>query len=535
MIILHNANIYAPDHPDATALVIDRDRILAIGSDADILDGFSPASRVINLDGKTVWPGLIDAHVHLRQLAESVSMIDCETSTLEECLSRVKRAADQLLEGAWIKGHGWNQNRWQDGFGTAAMLDCVSGGRPAYLTAKSLHAAWANSRALQMAGIDVHTPDPPGGTIQRDAKGQPTGILLEAGAMGLVEAVLPKPSPGETIAKLTNLMPKLWAVGLVGVHDFDDFNCWSALQTINQKGTTSLRVHKSIPFDHLDEFIKAGLRTGFGHNRLNLGGVKLFSDGALGPQTAAMHAPYEGTHTTGELLLTEDELVEIGRLAVDHGIALAVHAIGDRANHIVLNAYERLRAYEEDHHLPHLSHRIEHVQIVDPADLPRFAQLGIIASVQPVHAPSDMIMADRYLGRRANHAYAYRSILASGAAYALGSDAPVEPFNPFLGLHAAVTRRRLDGSPGPEGWYPGQRLSLEEALTGFSHSPAVISGQGRQLGKISPGYAADFILLESNPFTMDPHQLGYIQPLATFIGGQCVFNTTGIPFDAVLS
>ena len=533
MIILHNANIYAPDHPGATALVIDQGRFSAIGPDAEILDGFSPMARVINLEGKTIWPGLIDAHVHLRQLAESVSMIDCETSTLEECLSRVKTAADQLPEDAWIKGHGWNQNRWESGFGNAHMLDSVSGDRPAYLTAKSLHAAWANSRALQLAGIDAHTPDPPGGTILRDAEGHPTGILLEAGAMGLVEAVIPKPSPDETITKLTALFPKLWAFGLVGVHDFDDFACWKALQAIDQARATPLRVHKSIPFDHLDAFINAGLRTGFGHDRLNLGGVKLFSDGALGPQTAAMQAPFEGTQTTGDLLLNEDELVEIGRLAVDHGIALAVHAIGDRANHIVLNAFEHLRAYEEDHHLPHLPHRIEHVQIVDPSDLPRFAQLGIVASVQPVHAPSDMIMADRYLGKRAQHAYAYHSLLASGAAYALGSDAPVEPFNPFLGLHAAVTRRRLDGSPGPEGWHPGQRLSLNEALYGFSHSPALISGQGSLLGKISPSFAADFILLESDPFAIDPHQLGHIQPVATFIAGQCVFKTTDIPFDPV--
>lgn len=532
MIIFHNANIYSPDHPGATAIVIDRGRFLSVGSEDEILDGFSTNARVINLNGKTIWPGLIDAHIHLLQLAETISIVDCETATRQECLSRVKNAADLLPESAWVRGHGWNQNQWEDGFGTAYLLDSVCSGKPAYLTAKSLHAAWANRKALQLAGIDAHTPDPPGGIIQRDETGQPTGILFEAGAMNLVETVIPKSTPSENFAKIKALMPQLWKVGLVGVHDFDDFDCWLALSAIYQEESTQLRIHKSIPFDHLDAFIKAGLRTGFGDEGLNLGGVKLFSDGALGPQTAAMHTPYEGTTKTGTLLLTEDEIVEIGCMAVDHGIALAVHAIGDRANHVVLNAFERIRAYEEHHHLPHLPHRIEHVQIIDPEDLPRFAQLGIIASVQPVHAPSDMAMADRFLGLRAEHAYAYRSILDYGAAYVLGSDAPVEPYNPFQGLHAAVTRCRLDGSPGVDGWHPSQRLSLDEALVGFSHAPAMISGHGHRLGNISPGFEADFIILNEDPFKIDPQALGEIQPMATFISGICKFNGSDLPFDA---
>jgi hypothetical protein len=459
-------------------------------------------------------------------------MVDCETTTRQECLSRVKNAADLLPEDTWVKGHGWNQNQWKDGFGTTHLLDRVCGGRPAYLTAKSLHAAWANSQALHLAGIDSHTPDPPGGAIQRDEDGQPTGILFESGAMSLVEAVIPKSSPAENITKIKSLLPELLKVGLVGVHDFDDFDCWLALQALFQQETDPFRIHKHIPFDHLDAFINAGLRTGFGDEQLSLAGVKLFSDGALGPQTAAMHNPFEGTQNTGTLLLDENDLVEIGCFAVEHGIALAVHAIGDRANHIVLNAFEQIKAYEENHHLLHLPHRVEHVQIIDPVDLPRFAKLGIVASVQPIHAPSDMLMADHFLGARANHAYAYRSILESGAAYVLGSDAPVESFNPFQGLHAAVTRRRLDGSPGDDGWHPSQRLSLEQALIGFSHAPAVISGHGHRLGKISPGFAADCILLNEDPFNIDPQTLGNIQPLATIIDGVCKFNTSEYPLNA---
>jgi len=529
MILFYNANIYAPGHPDATALVIDHDRFLAVGTDAEILDVFSATSQVINLHGKTLWPGLIDAHLHLRQLAESVMMVDCETATRHECLLRVKNAAKQLPGNAWVRGHGWNQNQWNEGFGNAYLLDSVCGNKPAYLTAKSLHAAWANSQALRLAGIDAFTPDPPGGELQRDQEGRPTGILYEAGAMQLVEAVIPKPSLMEDSAKIKSLLPKLWEVGLIGVHDFDDFACWLALQAIRQEGSTPLRVHKHIPFDHLDDFIHAGLHTGYGDDQLSIGGVKLFSDGALGPQTAAMQEPYQGTQSVGTLLMSEEELVQIGIFATTHGVATAVHAIGDRANHIVLNAFERIRAYEEMHNLLHLPHRVEHVQIIDPEDLTRFKKLGIIASVQPIHAPSDMLMADRFLGERAQYAYAYRSILESGATIVLGSDAPVESFNPFYGLHAAVTRQRRDGTPGKEGWHPAQRLSLEEALKGFTQTPALISGHAKDLGKISPGFQADFILLNDDPFKINPQALANIQPLATFIAGECKFNAPGSP------
>lgn len=531
MIIFHNANIYAPENPSATAVVIDHGRFIALGPDTEIMDAFSRRSRVINLQGRTVWPGLTDAHVHLRLLAESMAMVDCETSTVQECLSRVKKAADQLPEDAWLRGHGWNQNQWVDGFGTAQLLDTVCEGRPAYLTAKSLHAAWANSSALQLAGIDSLTPDPPGGVIQRDVHGQPTGILFEAGAMELVDAVIPQPSPADTINKINAVLPELWKVGLVGLHDFDDYSCWIALQSIFQDNTTPIRIRKHIPFDHLDAFISAGLRTGYGDDRLSLRGVKLFSDGALGPQTAAMFEPFDGTENSGALLLEEDELFEIGQQAVAHGIALAVHAIGDRANHIVLNAYERLRAYEAKHDLPQLPHRIEHVQIIDPTDLPRFAQLGIIASVQPVHAPSDMTMADRHLGTRTKNAYAYRAIIDAGATCVFGSDAPVEPVNPFYGLHAAVTRCRLDGSPGPEGWHAEQRVSLEEALNSFTYAPAVICGKGDRMGKISPGYHADFIILEEDPFITESHALGNLLPLATFIAGKCKYQSSSLHVD----
>jgi len=256
--------------------------------------------------------------------------------------------------------------------------------------------------------------------------------------------------------------------------------------------------------------------------------VKLFSDGALGPQTAAMKQPYAGSRKVGALLLQEEDILETGKRAVSHGLGLTIHAIGDLANHIVLNAFKKLRSYEEEQGLPHLKHRIEHVQILDPADLPRLDELNIIASVQPIHAPSDMQMADRYLGKRSEYAYAYQSLIKSGAPFALGSDAPVEPINPFLGIHAAVTRQNLAGEPGPEGWHPGERLSLSQALEGFSHRPAEITSRGHQFGQIKAGLQADFILLEQNPFELAPSSLHQIRPLATFIQGKPVYQSESL-------
>jgi len=524
MKIFYNANIYTPNRPKATAFAVDHGFFTALGSDQDIIDHGLNVEQKTDLRGKTIWPGLTDAHVHLKLLADSIAMVDCETKTLDGCLRRVKTKADQLSENSWVRGHGWNHNRWEKGYGTAKLLDSVTGGRPAYLTAKSLHAAWANNQALKLAGIDSQTPDPPGGIIQRDQEGNPTGILFESGAMSLVESIIPKPAQKEIISNIKSLLPELWKLGLVGLHDFDSFDCWQALQYLHQAQELKLRIRKNIPFEYFEHFIKAGLHTNYGDDWLQVGSLKLFADGALGPQTAAMKKPFVGGTNTGNLLLSENEIFSIGKGAVDNGISLAIHAIGDRANEVVSNAFSLLRTYEEENHLPHLPHRIEHVQIIDKEDLNRMKVLDIVASIQPVHAPSDMEIADRYLGIRAENAYAYRAMIESGAMIVCGSDAPVETVNPFYGLHAAVTRRRLNGSPGLEGWYPEQKISLDQALNGFSHNPAIISARGGHLGKIGVGYKADFIILDQDPFKIDSQEIANIKPMATFIEGNCVYK-----------
>lgn len=525
MLILFNANIYAPHLSTASALAVDKGRFVALGQDADILQGFPMAEKKIDMEGKTIWPGLTDAHVHLLKLAQSMVMIDCETNTLDECLDRIKNAAKGLPANVWIRGHGWNQNRWTSGFGTAAQLDTVCGGHPAYLTAKSLHAAWVNSAALAMAGITTQTKDPHSGRIQRGKHGKPTGILFEMDAMSLVESIIPEPTPDELITQIETVLPRLWELGLVGVHDFDGLNCWKALQELHQKGRLKLRVRKNIPAKELDVFLNAGLRTDYGDDWLHLGAVKLFADGALGPRTAAMQQPYESSNERGLLLLEEADILELGKQATSGGIGLSVHAIGDRANHVVLNAVEHLRQFEHAHGLTRLQHRIEHVQIIQPDDIPRLAQLDIVASVQPVHAPSDMEISNNHLGNRSKYAYAFQSLLANQATMVFGSDAPVEPINPFWGIHAAVTRQKVDGTPGKNGWHPEQRLSLSESIRGFSQTPALIARRHSHLGMISPGFKADFIILEEDPFGLDPSQLHKIKPIATFIEGECLYQS----------
>jgi hypothetical protein len=531
MKLLYNGQIYSPYHPNTTAMIIDHGHFIHLGTDETLSNLPLKFDQKINLDGKTVWPGLIDAHVHLLHLANSHSMIDCETKSQDACLERVRQAAKQVPEGAWVRGHGWNQNVWQQGYGNAQQLDQITEGRPAYLTAKSLHAAWVNSKALALAGINAETPNPPDGSIQRDGSGQPTGILFEAGGMRLIESIIPKPSNKVNVLKLKALLPECWRLGLIGVHDFDGMDCWQALQNLKQEGDLHFRVCKNVAFDDLEAFIKAGLRTGFGDDFLQIGQVKLFADGALGPQTAAMKQPYAGSQKVGTLLLQEAEIVKIGKYAVSHGLGLAIHAIGDLANHIVLNAFTKIRAYEAEHRLPHFNHRIEHVQILDPADLCRLAELDIVASVQPIHAPSDMTMAEQYLGERSIFAYAYQSLIESGAPYVLGSDAPVEPINPFQGIHAAVTRQNLAGQPGPKGWHPEQRLTLSQAVQGFTSRSAAIAHREASLGRILPGYKADFIILDQNPFNLPPAELHRIKPLATFIQGAPVFQSELLELD----
>jgi predicted amidohydrolase YtcJ len=524
--ILYNARVVTqnPAQPSASALAVDHGRVVMVGSDSEVLAQFEGKAEREDMGGKTIWPGLTDAHIHLQHYAFALQMIDCETTARAECLRRVAEKARASTPGEWIRGHGWNQNDWPEGFGTVQDLDEAAPENPVFLTAKSLHAGWANSAALRAAGITRATADPAGGKIGRDANGMPDGLLFET-AMELVYNAIPSAATEAVVSALETAQHNLWQYGITGVHDYDRSQCFAALQILQQQQKLRLRVVKSIPLDDLPHAAGLGLRTGFGNDMLRIGSVKLFADGALGPKTAAMLQPYEGeTDNTGILLLDNEQIFEHGQQAAANGLSMAIHAIGDRANHEVLLAYAQLRSYEREKGLPPLRHRIEHVQVLHPDDYGQLAALGVIASVQPIHATSDMLTADRFWGERSAGAYAFRTLLDGGTQICFGSDAPVESPNPFLGLHAAVTRQRVNGSPQDGGWYPRQRLSLEEALHGFTTGPAYAAGLEQQSGRLAPGYFADLIVLDTDPFTIPADSLHQVKPAATMLAGEWVWQ-----------
>lgn len=528
LLVIYNARVYTlnPDKPLVSALAIRADRIVAVGSEAETLGRTETNLTRIDLRGRVILPGLIDSHLHLERFARGLEMVNCETPTRQACLERVAEKARHTSAGEWICGHGWNQNEWPEGFGNAGLLDqATSGNNPVFLTAKSLHAAWVNSAALKLAGITPATPDPQGGKIERDAKGNPTGILLES-AMKLVESIIPEPSTEQLGEMIFKALPALWKMGITAVHDFDPQHCFSALQMLHAHNRLKIRVVKNISLENLPHAVEVGLQSGFGDDFLRIGAVKLFADGALGPQSAAMLQPYEGNPgNTGMLFLDAEKILDYGRKAAHGRLSLAIHAIGDRANRETLKAFTQLRQYEKKNHISGLRHRIEHVQILHPDDIAKLAKNKLIASVQPIHATSDWKTAERFWGSRSANAYAYGALSKSGAILSFGSDAPVESPNPFWGLHAAVTRRRQDGEPGKNGWHPEQCLSLEDALKAYTTGPAYAASLENRQGCLKPGYWADFIILEEDPFRMPVAELFRLSPIATMIAGEWVWRT----------
>lgn len=523
--IISNANIITLDdaQPRAEALAITGERIVAIGSDEELIDLGDANTIREDADGRTMIPGLIDAHIHWMWTALTLREVDLfEVPSREVALARVAQRAAELPPGSWIIGQGWTQESWADKrFPTAAELDRVSPEHPVYLRAKSAHAFWVNSAALRLAGIDGYTPDPDGGQIKRDAHGQPTGLLFENAARLITERI--PAYDVETISiQMLEAQRLALASGLTGIHDFDGPDSLNAEQLLRERGQLGLRVLKNINVDYIEHAHALGLRWGFGDNWIRLGGLKIFADGALGPRTALMIDPYEGESNNYGVRVTDPEaMLEWVSKASARGIPSTIHAIGDRAVREVLNVYEVLRQEEAARgEAPHTRrHRIEHVQIIHPDDKHRLAQLGIIASMQPIHATSDYRMADDYWGKRSEWAYNPRLQLDQGVVVAFGSDSPVDPFEPLRGIHAAVTRRRADGSPDTDGWYPQNRVSLKEALRGYTYGPAYAAGMEGRQGRLSLGSLADLVVLDQDITRVEPDTILDIEVLATMVGG----------------
>ena len=521
-LVLTNARFYTfnPDQPIAERVIIQNQKIIAAGSAGEIsLESF-PKGKISDLQGMTVLPAFTDSHIHFLEYGLSLRRVACETATMQECLQRVRERIEKTPEGKWVLGHGWNHNIWTDGLPEKQQLDHFSLNNPIYLTHKSLHSGWANSAALKAAGISKNSSDPQDGLIGRYDDGEPNGLVYES-AMRLVENAIPKPDEIEREAALIAAQTELQRFGISSVHDFDNWDCYETLARMEKEGILKLRVVKNIPFPNLDHAIDAGIMSGRGSELLSFGWLKLFADGALGPQTAAMLSPYAGSESTGMLFLDSEMLVEIGQKAMSAGISLAVHAIGDRANHEVLNGYAQLQECGFSR-TPNLKPRIEHVQLINTEDIPRLRQLGVTASMQPIHAITDRDMADRYWGERCENAYAWNSILRSDVNLIFGSDAPVESPNPFWGIHSAISRSSIGLEAARSAWTPHQRIKLNEAMAAYITQPHLIAKPGFNAGRLQEGYSADLVVLPSDLFSVPMEEITSIMPSATMVNGEWV-------------
>jgi predicted amidohydrolase YtcJ len=528
-LLLFNGRVYTmdPDRPRTQAVAVAGNRILAVGDNAELRPLLQSSGREIDLGGRAVIPGLIDSHVHFGSYSIGIhrGQVDLvNVPSKAEAIACVAESVGRTPPGRWIQGGGWNKNIWSEPvFPTAADLDAVTHEHPVALQDKSHHVLWVNSRAMELAGISSATDDPAGGEILRDESGQPTGTLLET-AGELVHAAIPDPDVDTYVDALRLGMETAQTLGLTGIHDPEDALVLAAFQELRTQGELGLRVLVHIPGESMEAAVRLGLCSGLGDEYVRIGGVKIFADGALGPQTAHMLAPYEHTRdNTGIPTHTSGDLHDLVRRAHDAGLSVTVHAIGDAANRTVLDA---IAASLPSHtRAPALPDRIEHVQVLHTDDLTRLAQLGVVASGQPIHATSDMEMAEDHWGARCSLAYAWRSLLETGAQLAFGSDCPIETMDPLAGIHAGVTRRRADGSPGSEGWIPDQRLTVTEALHAYTLGAASASGEAHLKGSLVPGKLADLVVLSRDIFEIEPMGILDTRVEMTVFDGQIVYRT----------
>jgi len=480
----------------------------------------------LDVHGRTVIPGLIDAHGHVMGLGDAALSLDLSgTNSLAEAQDALRRYAAGRPSPPWIRGGGWNQERWGLGrFPTASDIDAITPGRPVVLRRVDGHALLANSAAMAAAGIDAATKDPPGGRIERDAKGRPTGVFVDA-AQALIADAVPAPLPRDRDAALAKAQEILLGYGITATADMGtSVDDWQVMRRAGDAGRLRVRIISyagGIPA--LLSVAGTGPTPWLYDGRLRMIGVKLYDDGALGSRGAWLKAPYADARAQRGLPFLDDAKLRnlMSRAAMD-GFQTAVHAIGDAANAQVLDAIDELAGtYKGDRRW-----RIEHAQIVDPADLPRFAKNGMIASMQPVHQTSDRRMAEARLGPdRLGGAYAWKAMLDNGVPLAFGSDYPVESPNPFPALAAATSRQDAAGQP-PGGWQPQQAIGLAEAFRAFTATAAFAAFAEDRLGMLTPGHMADFLILDRDIFTAGLADLRAARPLETWIGGKRAWTAT---------
>ncbi len=508
-----------------TALAFDAGRVLEIGDSANLRAKYAMA-RVIDGQGKTLIPGLIDAHGHVVDLGlESVQIQLTGTTSLRQAQQIIRAYARDNPQRAWLVGEGWNQVIWNLGrFPTAKELDAAVADKPVAVDRIDGHAKWLNSRALRAAGITKETKDPVGGRIERDAAGNPSGVLVDK-AMDLVDTVIPQLSEADRMAALRAAMTLMNSVGLTGVGDAGvSANVIASYKHLADEGRLTVRVYAMIA-DTGEDFkvlSKNGPLLGYGNDRLTVRSVKLFADGALGSRGAALLAPYsDKPDQRGLLFMTDAQMQHKIETAMKAGYQVNIHAIGDAANHQVLDAFEGAYRTVDGRSL---RNRIEHAQVVALTDIPRFKQLDLVASMQPTHATGDKNMAEARIGpERLKGAYAWRAFLDQGTVIAGGSDFPVESDNPFFGLHAAVTRTDHAGQPAG-GWHPEQAMTLLEAFRAFTLSAAYAEHQEQSLGSLEPGKWADFIVIDRDLFKIPPADIWKIRVEQTWLAGERVYS-----------
>ena len=517
------------------AVAIANRRILAVGSSDQIQAYVGSNTHVIDLAGRLVIPGFIDSHVHFMGGGFRLLEVDLKDARDEaEFTRRLAAKAKSLPAGRWIEGGNWDEEAWPDAqLPTHGTIDPVTPDNPVFISRYDGHAALANSLALKLAGVTKDTPDPVGGVIARDPKtGEPAGVFKDA-AQGLVRKVIPRPTEAEFEEALKAGLAEARRVGVTSVEDITvggnspNGSFTGEIQLLRRaevEGWLTCRFYEMIPVSNWQRLADAGLSHQMGSEYLKLGAVKAFADGSLGSRTAWMFEPYAddpGDHGLPLSLMQPPSKMEAAVQDADAaGIQLAVHAIGDRAIAEMLDIYERAGGAD----VPRHRFRIEHAQHVRPEDFARFGKLGVIASMQPYHAIDDARWAEKRIGReRARSSYAWRSMLEAGAPLAFGTDWPVAPLNPLLGVYAAVTRATLDGKH-PEGWFPEQRLTPEEALRAYTQGSAYAAFEEREVGTLAPGKLADLVVLSANLFSIPAAKIKDAQVVMTVVGGKVVYQ-----------